>query len=408
MVSAYKTGNSQDKCKEISLSLDPGTNNPRNSEGDFIQLKDGSILFIYTHFTSGSGDHASAYLAGRYSRNNGKTWSSEDVVILPNEGSMNVMSVSLLRLQNGNIALFYLRKNSETDCIPYLRTSSDEAKTWTEPIRCIDSDGYFVVNNDRIVQLQNGRLLLPASLHGTTKTGLDSRGKIYCYFSDDNGQTWNKSQQIPNPENVVLQEPGIVELKDKSIMLFCRTDSGVQFISYSNNEGLSWSPAEPGNIKSPLSPASIERIPSTGDLLLVWNNNFKPVGDGKKRSPFNLAISMDDGKSWIKTKTIESDSMGWYCYTAIEFVGNHILLGHCAGDRRVTNGLATTHITRLSLDWIYEENDNCIDLGPVDIETNYPHPETNPYSELMLEGSWVPDDPHKIDFNNLPHISERA
>ncbi len=31
------------------------------------------------------------------------------------------------------------------------------------------------------------------------------------------------------------------------------------------------------------------------------------------------------------------------------------MLGHCAGDTRTNNGLSTTQITRLSLDWIYQE-----------------------------------------------------
>ena len=97
--------------KEIVLRLEPKVNNPRNSEGDFIQLKDGRILFIYTHFTDGSGDNSSAYLAGRYSSDGGRTWDREDTIILPNEGGMNIMSVSLIRLDEDRIALFYLRKN---------------------------------------------------------------------------------------------------------------------------------------------------------------------------------------------------------------------------------------------------------------------------------------------------------
>lgn len=36
------------------LQLNPGENNPRNSEGDFVRLKDGRIMFIYTHFTGKS------------------------------------------------------------------------------------------------------------------------------------------------------------------------------------------------------------------------------------------------------------------------------------------------------------------------------------------------------------------
>lgn len=338
--------------KEIVLRLEPGESNPRNSEGGFIQLKDGSILFVYTHFTGGAGDHASAYLAGRYSYDGGKSWSGGDAVVLSNEGGMNIMSVSLLRLKSGDIAMLYLRKNSENDCIPFMRISADEAKTWSDPVRCISDEKYYVVNNDRLVQLPSGRVIFPAALHEAP----DRRnGRITCYISDDNGKLWRKSAPVPNPGNIVLQEPGIVELKDGRLMMFCRTDAGVQYFSFSDDKGENWSAAEPGNIKSPMSPASIERIPSTGDLLLVWNNNFQPDKNGGKRTPFNLAISRDEGRTWENRRTIESNPDGWYCYTAIEFVDGHVLLGHCAGDRKLNNGLATTQITRLSLGWIYRD-----------------------------------------------------
>ena len=206
--------------KEITLRLEPQPGNPRNSEGDFIQLQDGRILFVYTHFTGGTGDHANAYLAGRYSSDKGKTWTKENVTILSNEGGMNIMSVSLLRLVSGEIALFYLRKNSETDCIPYLRISTDEAMTWSEPIRCIDTIGYHVVNNDRLVQLQNGRIIIPTALHEETGSGMNPKGLIMCYYSDDLGKSWSKSLQVANPENTVLQEPGIIELEDGKLMIF--------------------------------------------------------------------------------------------------------------------------------------------------------------------------------------------
>lgn len=341
--------------KEISLKLEPQQGNPRNSEGDFIQLKDGRILFIYTHFTGGTGDHASAYLAGRFSEDGGLTWTVEDAIILLNEGGMNIMSVSLMRLASGEVALFYLRKNSNSDCIPFMRISTDEAASWSEPVRCMDAEGYHVVNNDRFVQLENGRIIYPAAHHPVVQSKMQAAGQIMCYYSDDRGKTWIRSQEVANLENIVLQEPGIITLKNGTMMLFCRTDAGVQYFSFSEDQGETWSPIEAGNIKSPLSPASIERIPSTGDLLLVWNNNYKPEGDGRKRTPFNLAISSDEGKTWKNMKTIESNPAGWYCYTAIEFTDKHVLLGHCAGDRRTGNGLATTHITRLSLDWIYDE-----------------------------------------------------
>lgn len=343
--------------KEVVLRLAPGPDNPRNSEGDFITLKDGKILFIYSHFSGASGsDFGNAYLASRYSTDKGKTWTAEDELVVRQEGDMNVMSVSLLRLQNGNIALFYARKNSEEDCIPLMRISTDEAKTWSDPVTCItDRPGYYVLNNNRIIQLKNGRLLMPVALHKTIGGKWQNRATVYTYYSDDNGRTWTCSAAVPNNTEIITQEPGLIELKDGTIMMFIRTDSGVQQLSYSKDKGETWSHIGPSNIKSPLSPASIQRIPSTGDLLLVWNNNdgSNPALKGK-RTPFNLAISRDEGKTWEHTKTIEEHPDGWYCYTAMEFIGNQVLLGHCAGNRPQGTGLAITNITRIGLDSIYK------------------------------------------------------
>ena len=126
----------KNKSQTLALQLNPGPDNPRNSEGDFITLKDGRILFIYSHYTGTStSDHAPAYLAGRYSSDGGKTWSQTDRLIVDREGDMNVMSVSLLRLNDGTIGLWYLKKNSETDCKPLLRISRDEGETWSAPTR---------------------------------------------------------------------------------------------------------------------------------------------------------------------------------------------------------------------------------------------------------------------------------
>ncbi|MDZ7619028.1 MAG: sialidase family protein, partial [Patescibacteria group bacterium] len=335
--------------------LPPGEGNPRNSEGDFIALKDGRILFVYSHFTGGGSDHAAAHLAGRYSSDGGRTWTKEDVVIVPREGGFNVMSVSLLRLQDGRIALFYLRKNSLVDCRPMMRVSRDEGQTWSEPVLCIDEVGYNVLNNDRAVQLSNGRIILPVALHNTpAQDKFDGRGIISCHFSDDQGRTWRQSKTVQQGDKLTLQEPGLVQLKDGRLMMFCRTTHGSQYVSYSTDWGDTWSPFEPSNIISPCSPATIERIPSTGDLLLVWNDHAR-IDDSLrgKRTPLNVAISTDEGQTWKNVKTLEDDRNGWYCYIAADVVGDHVLLGHCAGDRR-TGGLNATQITRLPVAWLYE------------------------------------------------------
>jgi sialidase-1 len=353
----HSVTNGKEPGKTIALRLEPGEGNPRNSEGDFIALRDGRILFVYSHyFGNRGGDHDPAFLAGRYSSDGGKTWTTEDVKIVEQEGTMNVMSVSLLRLKTGEIALFYLRKNSVTDCMPMVRFSTDEAKTWSEPRRCIaDKEGYFVLNNNRVIQLKTGRLLMAVNLYNIAKGSSLTKGSLWSYYSDDNGRSWKSGAEVPNPENFLTQEPGIVELKNGNILMLIRSNAGVQCRSFSKDNGETWSAVERSNIKSPVSPASIERIPSTGDLLLVWNNNGGDDAAIKgKRTPLTVAISKDEGNTWQKIKNVEDDPDGWYCYIAIHFTDKGVLLGHCAGNRPQKTGLAVTQITKLTLDWIYE------------------------------------------------------
>ena len=346
------------------LSLPPSEENPRNSEGDFIRLKDGRILLVYTHFTSGAADHATAYLAGRISEDSGKTWSEKDTIVVANEGGQNVMSVSLLRLQDGRIAIFYARKNSSEDCRPCVRFSEDEAKTWSEPLVCIPEKeiGYYVLNNDRVIQLESGRLVVPvAQHHGIGWPKWTGQGTALCYLSDDAGKTWRRSQseldgRVSESRRVTVQEPGVIELKDGRVMMFCRTNDGCQYLSFSEDGGDHWPPLASSSIFSPVSPASIERIPSTDDLLMVWNDHEGiDVGLKGKRTPLTVAISQDDGKTWSHVRNIETNPHGWYCYTAIGFVDDQILLAYCAGDRRENNGLAFMQVSRFPVTKLYGE-----------------------------------------------------
>ncbi len=340
------------------LDLGPKDNNPRNSEGDFVSLKNGRILFVYSHYTGTStSDHAPAYLAGRYSNDGGKTWSEQDQVIVENEGGMNIMSVSLLRLQNGQIALFYLRKNSEEDCIPMMRISGDEAKTWSDPAACItDKQGYFVLNNSRVIQLKTGRLLMPVALH-RLKGGIGSaKATLYAYYSDDNGLSWKASEAVPDNTDIITQEPGVVELKDGAVLMIIRASGGAQQLSFSKDKGQSWSHIEASNIPSPISPATIRRIPKTGDLLLVWNDNGAS-GPGYfkgARTPLTIAISKDEGKTWMRKKNIENDPDGWYCYTAVHFTRKRALLGYCAGSQSKKTHLSLTRINMMSVRELYK------------------------------------------------------
>ena len=96
-----------------------GEGNPRNSEGAFVELKDGRILFAYTRYKGASwADAATADIVGRISTDGGRTWGDWKLIFA--NRAQNVMSVSLLRLQDGRIALIFLEK-SWLERIPKLR-----------------------------------------------------------------------------------------------------------------------------------------------------------------------------------------------------------------------------------------------------------------------------------------------
>jgi hypothetical protein len=346
--------------KQVVLNLEPTPAHPRHSEGAFVTLRSGRILFYYTQFYGGAADESPARIAGIYSDDGARTWSPPKT-ILENEGGNNVMSVSLLRLRSGRIALFYLRKNSWLDCRPYMRTSTDEAVTWSAPKLVVEAPGYFVLNNDRVVQLSTGRLIAPVEYHRArsedpkSSRTFDARGIALWYYSDDEGQTWRESDTwwaLPTASDAGLQESGVVELADGRLWSWARTDRGAQFGFFSTDGGKSWTAPTPTSLKSPLSPASIKRLPGSTDLLAIFNDHsgkFPFVKD--KRTPLVAAISADNGQSWPLRKVLESDPDGWYCYTAMHFAGNALLLAYCAGDAKV-GGLNRLRIRRVDLDWL--------------------------------------------------------
>jgi Neuraminidase (sialidase) len=340
------------------LNLPPGEGNPRNSEGDFVTLKDGRILFIYTHFTGGSGDGAAAHLASRVSSDGGLTWSDRDEPVPAFQGKENTMSVSLVRLGNGDVGLFYLVKNSRSDCRPYLQTSADDCKTWGEPRPLVAKEDYYVVNNARVIRTARGRLVVPAALHTGPGGNFVYRCKAICLLSDDDGKTWRASKSLleaPPASKTGLQEPGAVELKGGRLMMLFRTDQKCQMRSYSDDGGDTWAEPEMTDIRSPVSPATLARIPRTGDLLLVWNDNGGDRGPQYApgtRAPLSVAVSKDDGKTWSKPRDLEADANGWYCYTAVHFVGeDRVLMGYCAGTR--ARPLSNARVTAVPVGWVY-------------------------------------------------------
>ncbi len=310
--------------------------NPRHSEGDTVVLNDGTLLVGWTEFQKTHSDFAAASIAGRKSVDGGKTWGKQ-FVLQENVGKGNTMSLSFLRLANsGELLMFVLIKNSKTDLDLVVCRSTDEAETWSDPHLITVEDGYHIMNNARAIQLSTGRILCPVS---TTPLIHSSEHplKNVCYFSDDNGMTWKRSQDAVSVPKRGAMEPGLIERRDGSLLQIIRTQMGKIWITESADRGDTWSDAREWNVTSPEAPATLLSLPEDRGWLLIHNPSIdaNAKSHGGRRTPLVARVSKDEGKTWSKPTAIESDLSKTYSYISARIHEERVLLSYYVeNDRR--------------------------------------------------------------------------
>ncbi len=370
------------------VDIPPGNGIRRNSEGAFLDLRDGRLMFVYSQFFGATtNDNDQARLAARYSSDGGETWSA-DAIVLTAEGHSyldpnqvaTVLCPTLLRMQNGDIGLFYELNRGWHDLRMQLRRSADEGRTWSEPVQCMPMAAYWNVENDRVVRLSSGRLIIPANLHRQradfdaawpsaklrtmapwTESALDNRGIAFFFLSDDDGRTWREAPgycvlPVMHTESG-LQETGLVELPGGALWAWARTDLGRQYEFFSLDGGENWTQPEPSRFTSPNSPLSMKRIPGSSRFLAIWNpapnyetRPLKPIG--KDRTPLVGAIGEGPGGKWSRAVVIEGEGAldAAYIYTAIHFTKDAVLLAYSTRTEHDTGHMPRLRIRKLSLD----------------------------------------------------------
>lgn len=289
-----------------------GAQNPRNSEAAIIPLNNGSLLLGWTEFYAGNGaDHGPARISGKISADSGRTW-GDKYTLIENDGGCNVMEVNFMRLKNGDIALFYLQKNTETtDCRIMMRTSSDEGRTWVNQKQLSPDGKYTGLTNGRAIRLHSGRIVLEAW-----------EGEYcYCVLSDDDGITWHDSQRI-KPAGGGCWECACIELKDGKVLMLMRTELGGQYKSISSDGGETWNEAVPTTLIGTAAPVSLSRISRTNDILAIWNNN----PGAQTRNPLTAAISEDEGETWVNFRNLEENPEDAWAYPAVTWIDNRALI----------------------------------------------------------------------------------
>ncbi len=298
----------------------------RYNNGSIAALDGRTLLLVYQcWYTTGRADASPGRVEGKLSEDGGRTWGTEFIIKESYEpglypgGGRRMGSPSLLKLGPRHLLLLHDVMNSQDDHRNYASRSYDGGLTWSESVPIIGKLGYYVINNDRAIRLSSGRILVPVADH---RRPFDRRGVSFGLFSDDDGRTWTRGSS-----NVVVdgaagaQEPGVVELRDGRVMMNVRTSLGQPYKCHSEDGGNTWSTPAPMGVQSPASPQTIRRIPSTGDLLMVWNDS-----PGPERSPLTLAVSSDEGETWERRQDVEAEEGHTHAYPSILFQNEEVVL----------------------------------------------------------------------------------
>ncbi len=335
----------------LVCSLLPQGENGRNSEGDFLRTPEGEIWFAYSRFiTADSADDGPSDVYMIRSHDEGETWSQPQCIARAEDfGTWNIMSVSSMPLADGTPCFYFLIKEMDG--------SAGIGRTvWTKEgfitQRCtLDLPaGYFVINNQRFIRLQDGRIMVPIARHEngplvaakdrTLKAGyvwlrvydqyeaVNFNSTVYLLVSEDDGISFHMTDAriALSGSRSFLQEPGIIEKQDGSLWLWARTALGCQYQCSSTDGGNTFTQPEPTIFISPLSPMSVYR---RGDKSLCAVYNPDP---DKRRTPLALRWSVDDGTTWSEPAFLEEDPDRGYCYTAVfETKDGSLLLAYCRG-----------------------------------------------------------------------------
>lgn len=331
--------------KDLSALLKTGTQDGAQSLSEL-----GSICF---NFPRNDGSLGFLSFEGRraISRDGGRTFQYQPKLVLPPKPSearkLDVQQmggtsayngvVGLVKMANGKLGMSWAQSyaigGNHDIANMYFRTSDDDGETWSADSLMNPGHDKGMPLEGTLRQLKSGRLIQPVRWvfwggNHLRKTSVCTvGGKVvsfeghghhpefdicYCYYSDDSGKTWNRSYaeiigflQDGWGNFLDLDEPSLDQLPDGRLLMVIRTMVGRLFSSISQDEGTTWSLAKPTVLASDNAPAALARIPSTGDLLCVWNQlSNDEIRRGMRRTRLSAAITRD-GETWKHFRSIE-------------------------------------------------------------------------------------------------------
>lgn len=305
----------------------------------FAERGDGKILSFAKYRTDPHGEEQTKF---SISDDGGLTWGTpfdrKDVSGHPVGGTHQAAS-SLVSLSSGGVGLASnIRTPGDTHALFW--RSEDGGESWENPVRISpqNMDALFV-STDVMIRTSSGRIILPVYTllrqqsrpeeHFPTLPGKLVNGQympasghffdpsfsaVYVCYSDDDGRTWERNKDGElfinldwNTTFSYVNEPSVAEVSQGKLVIMLRTGLGRLYQAWSNDDGETWGRPQPTSLAASTTPAYITSIPSTGHLLVVWNQEGeKDVKRSFPRSRMSAAISRNGGSVWEFFQNVES------------------------------------------------------------------------------------------------------
>jgi sialidase-1 len=276
----------------------------------------GTLLAFCEARMASVSDAASTDIALRRSLDNGKTWTTAQVVAhFPNYTVGNPAPVQdrktgviwlLLTVNPAGVSEKEICDRSPRGTrTVWITHSSDDGATWSsaEEITSTTKEPdwtWYATGPGNGIQLEDGRLVIPCDY----KVAGTQAFYAHVIYSDDDGKTW----KIGGSAGPQTNESTVVQLAKGSLLFNMRSYAGQhrRAVSSSRDGGLTWSPVQ-------LDPALIEPIcqatfirytlaRTAGKNRLLFAN---PADTARDR--MTVRLSYDEGKTWPVSRLVYED-----------------------------------------------------------------------------------------------------